>query len=100
MKESPGNRGKGKAASKTAWMKKDIGELVATIACGSITACSGEVTSRNGFDVMCSYNWQIDGKAILVPGADHSSTYLIIADTTARWPTKMDKPFIACGTET
>jgi hypothetical protein len=54
-------------ASKTAWMLRDTGTLVNTIASTSLESDSTEVSSKAGFETLCSYNWQMDG-TIFVPG--------------------------------
>ncbi|KAF2491446.1 hypothetical protein BU16DRAFT_552210 [Lophium mytilinum] len=51
---------------KTAWMKRDTGKLVCTIAAESLEPDDAPVSSESGFEDLCSYNWQNDG-AILVP---------------------------------
>jgi hypothetical protein len=54
-------------ASKTAWMLRNTGTLVRTIAAASLEPDSTEVSSKDGFETLCSYNWQMDG-TIFVPG--------------------------------
>ncbi|KAF1843589.1 uncharacterized protein K460DRAFT_378702 [Cucurbitaria berberidis CBS 394.84] len=49
-------------------MTKDTGQLVHTILPTSLEPDSITVSSDLGFQTLCSYNWQKDGKAILVPG--------------------------------
>ncbi|CAO2652933.1 Nn.00g023440.m01.CDS01 [Neocucurbitaria sp. VM-36] len=56
------------ATSKTAWMTRDTNELVRTILPTSLQSDDIKVSSELGFETLCSYNWQIDGNAILVPG--------------------------------
>jgi hypothetical protein len=53
--------------SRTAWMLRDTGTLVCTIAATSLEPDSTKVSSEGAFKTLCSYNWQNDG-AIFVPG--------------------------------
>ncbi|KAF2811985.1 uncharacterized protein BDZ99DRAFT_441037 [Mytilinidion resinicola] len=62
------NKKKPTAASKTAWMLKGTGEVVRTIASASLEADDATVSSELSFELLCSYNWQRNRKAILVPG--------------------------------
>ncbi|KAH7350250.1 hypothetical protein BKA66DRAFT_541509 [Pyrenochaeta sp. MPI-SDFR-AT-0127] len=55
-------------ASKTAWMLKDAGELIQMLTSTSLEPDSTAVSSELVFETLCSYNWQDDGTAILVPG--------------------------------
>ncbi|KAL6711046.1 hypothetical protein ACN47E_006921 [Coniothyrium glycines] len=57
------------AASKTAWMTKDTDRVLQTIQHDSLQPHDSSISSVGGFDVLCTYNWQIDGKAICVPGS-------------------------------
>jgi hypothetical protein len=54
--------------SKTAWMLRDTGTLVHTIAASSLEPHTTAISSSAGFETLCSYNWQNDG-AIFVPGS-------------------------------
>jgi hypothetical protein len=60
------------AASKTAWMMRGAGGLVQTIPPSAVKPADAEVSSEANFQVLCSYNWQKDGRTIFVPGISHS----------------------------
>jgi hypothetical protein len=45
--------------SKTSWLKNNTGKCVHTIAPGTVQPCSSDVSSEDGFVVLCSYNWQL-----------------------------------------
>jgi len=59
------------AASKTAWMMRGTGDIVQTIPPSAVKPADVEVSSEANFQVLCSYNWQKDGRAIIVPGISH-----------------------------
>jgi hypothetical protein len=49
-------------------MLKNTDVLVQTIPAGSLEPDSVAVSSKSGYETLCSYNWLNDGSAILVPG--------------------------------
>lgn len=74
-------------------MRKAAGDLMQTITPTSLEPVSTTVSSESGFETLCSYNWQHDGKAMHVPGkASPMSKSPCIADEINRGTSEMEPP--------
>ncbi|KAH6638502.1 geranylgeranyl pyrophosphate synthetase [Boeremia exigua] len=50
------------------WVMKNTNALISTMSADTLREDEVEVSSKLGFDTLCTYNWLKDGSAILVPG--------------------------------
>ncbi|UPX17246.1 uncharacterized protein EKO05_0007612 [Ascochyta rabiei] len=55
-------------ASRTSWMIRNTNLLLRSILATSLEPDDVAVSSKPGFETLCSYNWLNDGSAIIVPG--------------------------------